>query len=325
MLRLPNEVSMPQPEVTLESIRAAQDRIAGRVLCTPVIESSLINAACGAQLHFKCENLQEIGAFKARGASNAIFARSDADLRAGVVTHSSGNHGAAVARAAQLRGVPARVVMPHNSSAAKLAAVRAYGGEVTLCEPTVAAREAAAAKIVAATGAVFIHPYDDPDVIAGQGTIAIELLEQVPQLQWLLCPIGGGGLTSGLAVAAKALRADIRIVAVEPAGADDAYRSFQSGQLAPPGPTATIADGLRGALSARTFALIRAHVDAIVTVDEAAIVRAMRELWRHLRIIVEPSSAVAFAAVLERKVEVQGAHVGIVLTGGNVDIDALPW
>jgi threonine dehydratase len=325
MLRLPNEVSMPQPEVTLESIRAAQDRIAGRVVCTPVIENSLINAACGAQLHFKCENLQEIGAFKARGASNAIFARSDADLRAGVVTHSSGNHGAAVARAAQLRGVPARVVMPHNSSAAKLAAVRAYGGEVTLCEPTVAAREAAAAKIVAATGAVFIHPYDDPDVIAGQGTIAIELLEQVPQLQWLLCPIGGGGLTSGLAVAAKALRPDIRIVAVEPAGADDAYRSFQSGQLAPPGPTATIADGLRGALSARTFALIRAHVDAIVTVDEAAIVRAMRELWRHLRIIVEPSSAVAFAAVLERKVEVRGAHVGIVLTGGNVDIDALPW
>jgi len=325
MLPVPNEVSMPQPEVTLESIRAAQDRIAGRVLCTPVIENSLINAACGAQLHFKCENLQEIGAFKARGASNAIFARSDADLRAGVVTHSSGNHGAAVARAAQLRGVPARVVMPHNSSAAKLAAVRAYGGEVTLCEPTVAAREAAAAKIVAATGAVFIHPYDDPDVISGQGTIAIELLEQVPQLQWLLCPIGGGGLTSGVAVAAKALRADIRIVAVEPAGADDAYRSFQSGRLAPPGPTATIADGLRGALSARTFALIRAHVDAIVTVDEAAIVRAMRELWRHLRIIVEPSSAVAFAAVLEHKVEVQGAHVGIVLTGGNVDIDALPW
>ena len=325
MLRIPTEVSMPPPDVTLEAIRTAQDRIAGRVLCTPVIGNSLIDAACGAQLHFKCENLQEIGAFKARGASNAIFARSDADLRAGVVTHSSGNHGAAVARAAQLRGVPARVVMPRNSSAAKLAAVRAYGAEVTLCEPTVAAREVGAARIVAQTGAVFIHPYDDPDVIAGQGTIALELLEQVPQLQWLLCPIGGGGLTSGLAVAAKALRPDIRIVAVEPAGADDAYRSFRSGVLAPPGPTATIADGLRGALSARTFALIRANVDDIVTVEEPAIVRAMRELWRHLRIIVEPSSAVAFAAVLERKVAVQGAQVGIVLTGGNVDLDALPW
>jgi threonine dehydratase len=316
---------MPAAEVTLETIRAAQDRISGSIVCTPVIENALINERCGAQLHFKCENLQQMGAFKARGASNAIFSRSAADLRAGVVTHSSGNHGAAVARAARLRGVPARVVMPHNSSAAKLAAVRAYGGEVILCEPNVAAREAAAARIVAETGAVFIHPYDDPDVIAGQGTIALELLEQVPQLQWLLCPIGGGGLTSGLAVATRALRPDIRVVAIEPAGADDAYRSFRSGVLAPPGPTATIADGLRGALSARTLALIRAHVSDIVTVDEAAIVRAMRELWQQLRIIVEPSSAVAFAAVLERKLDVQGAHVGIVLTGGNVDIDALPW
>jgi threonine dehydratase len=316
---------MPKSDVTLEHIRAAQDRIAGRVLCTPVIENALLDELCGAQLHFKCENLQEMGAFKTRGASNAIFARPDADLRAGVVTHSSGNHGAAVARAARLRGIPARVVMPRNSSAAKLAAVRAYGGEITLCEPTVAAREAAAARIVAETGALFIHPYDDPDVIAGQGTIALELLEQVPQISWLLCPIGGGGLASGLSVAAKSLRPDIKVVAVEPAGADDAWRSFKSGVLAPPAPTNTIADGLRGALSARTFALIRAHVDAIVTVDEPAIVRAMRELWRHLHIVVEPSSAVAFAAVLERKLELGGAHVGIVLTGGNVDLDALPW
>jgi len=318
-------VILPREEVTLEHIRAAQARIAGRVLRTPVIGNALINSACGAQLHFKCENLQEMGAFKARGASNAIFKRSDAELRAGVVTHSSGNHGAAVARAARLRGVPARIVMPHNSSSAKLAAVRAYGGEITLCEPTVTAREAAAARIVAATGAVFVHPYDDPDVIAGQGTIALELLEQVPALDWLLCPIGGGGLASGLAVAAKGLRPSIRVVAVEPAGADDAYRSFQAGVLSPPTSVATIADGLRGALSARTFALIRRHVDAVVTVDEVAIVRAMRELWQHLRIVVEPSSAVAYAAILERKVDLQGAQVGIVLTGGNVDLDALPW
>jgi threonine dehydratase len=316
---------MPKPDVTLEDIRAAQGRIAGRVLCTPVLENPLIDEKCGAYLHFKCENLQEMGAFKARGASNAIFARPDAGLRAGVVTHSSGNHGAAVARAARLRGIPARVVMPRNSSPAKLAAVRAYGGQITLCEPTVAAREAAAAAIVAETGALFIHPYDDPDVIAGQGTIALELLEQVPQISWLLCPIGGGGLASGLSVAAKSLRPDIKVVAVEPAGADDAWRSFESGVLQPPAPTATIADGLRGALSARTFALIQANVDAIVTVDEAAIVRAMRELWQQLRIVVEPSSAVAFAAVLERKLELDGAHVGIVLTGGNVDLDALPW
>jgi threonine dehydratase len=315
----------PQPEVTLQRIRAAQERIAGSVLRTPVLENALLDAACGARLHFKCENLQQMGAFKTRGASNAVFVRSPAELRYGVVTHSSGNHGAAVARAAQLRGVPARIVMPENSSAAKLAAVRVYGGEVTLCAPSIAAREAAAARIVAETGALFIHPYDDPDVIAGQGTIALELLEQVPQLDWLLCPVGGGGLVSGMAVAAKSLRPDIRVVAVEPAGADDAYRSFESGVLVPPAPAATIADGLRGALSARTFALMRAHVDAVVTVDEQAIVRAMRELWQTLRIVVEPSSAVPYAAVLERKLDLRDGHVGIVLTGGNVDLDALPW
>jgi threonine dehydratase len=316
---------MPRPDVTLQDIRAAQARISGCVLRTPVLESALLNAACGAQLHFKCENLQETGAFKARGASNAIFARSSAQLRAGVVTHSSGNHGAAVARAAQLRGVPARVVMPHNSSAAKLAAVRTYGGEVTLCEPTLAARQAAAARIVAETGAVFIHPYDDPDVIAGQGTIALEFLEQVPQLQWLLCPIGGGGLASGIAVAVHSLHPGIRVVAVEPASADDAYRSFESGVLAPPGPTNTIADGLRGALSARTFGFIRQHLHAVVTVDEQAIVHAMRELWQNLRLIIEPSSAVAYAAITGRKLDIRDAHVGIVLTGGNVDLDTLPW
>jgi threonine dehydratase len=266
-----------------------------------------------------------VGAFKLRGASNAIEARTSEQLRAGVVTHSSGNHGAAVAYAARRRNLSARIVMPRNASAAKLAAVRSLGAQVLLCEPTLAAREAMAAQVASQSGALFIHPYDDPYVIAGQGTIALELLEQVPQISWLLCPIGGGGLASGLAVAAKSLRPDIKVVAVEPAGADDAWRSFESGVLAPPGPTATIADGLRGALSARTFALIRANVDAIVTVDEPAIVRAMRELWRQLHIVVEPSSAVAFAAVLERKLDFGGAHVGIVLTGGNVDLDALPW
>jgi threonine dehydratase len=319
----------PEPQVTLQDIRAAQARIAGSVLRTPVLENALLNAACGARLYFKCENLQEMGAFKTRGASNAVLSRTAAELRAGVVTHSSGNHGAAVARAAQHRQVPAHVVMPRNSSAAKLAAVRAYGGQITLCEPTVAAREAAAAQIVAATGAVFIHPYDDPDVIAGQGTIALELLEQVPQLDYLLCPVGGGGLSSGLAIAAKAIRPGIRVIAVEPAAADDARRSFDSGVLVPPVAAAaaatTIADGLRGALSARTFALMRANVDAVVTVDERAIVRAMRELWQALRIIVEASSAVPYAAILERRLALSGEHVGIVLTGGNVDLDALPW
>ena len=318
---------MTQPEVSLADIRAAQRRIAGSVLRTPVLESPLLNESTGARLYFKCESLQPIGAFKLRGASNAIEARSDAQLQAGVVTHSSGNHGAAVAYAAQRRGISARIVMPRNASAAKLAAVRSFGARVLLCEPTLAAREAMAAQIVSETGALFIHPYDDPYVIAGQGTIALELLEQVPQLQWLLCPVGGGGLASGLGVAVKALRPDIHLIAVEPAAADDAQRSFAAGALAPAAAAAahTIADGLRATLSSRTFGLLRAHFDAVVTVDEDAIVRAMRALWQNLRIIVEASAAVPFAAVLERTIDVRGAHVGIVLTGGNVDLDALPW
>jgi threonine dehydratase len=316
---------MQQPEVTLETIQLARERIAGRTRRTPVLENETLNALAGAQLYFKCENFQEGGAFKARGATNAVFALSAAELRAGVVTHSSGNHGAAVARAARLRGVRARIVMPENSSRAKLEAVRRYGGEVLLCEPTLAAREALAAQLVADSGAVFIHPYDDPRVIAGQGTIALELLEEVPHLDWLLLPVGGGGLASGVAVAAKAMRPAIRLVAVEPIGADDAQRSFASGTLSRPQQPTTIADGLRGALSQRTFELIRRHVDDIVTVSEEAIVRAMRTLWQHLKIIIEASSAVPYAAVLEHQLDVRGARVGIILTGGNVDLDELPW
>jgi threonine dehydratase len=316
---------MQQPDVTLETIQSARERIAGRTRRTPVLENDTLNSLAGAQLYFKCENFQESGAFKARGATNAVFALSAHQLRAGVVTHSSGNHGAAVARAARLRGVRARIVMPENSSRAKLAAVRGYGGEVLLCEPTLAAREALAAQLVADSGAVFIHPYDDPRVIAGQGTIALELLEEVPDLDWLLLPVGGGGLASGVAVAAKAMRPAIRLVAVEPIGADDAQRSFASGVLTRPQQPATIADGLRGALSARTFELIRRHVDAIVTVSDEAIVQAMRTLWQHLKIIVEASSAVPYAAVHEHQLDVSGARVGIILTGGNVDLDDLPW
>jgi len=316
---------MTQPEVSLADIRAAQRRIAGSVLRTPVLESPSLDETTGARLYFKCESLQPVGAFKLRGASNAIEARTSEQLRAGVVTHSSGNHGAAVAYAARRRNLSARIVMPRNASAAKLAAVRSLGAQVLLCEPTLAAREAMAAQVASESGALFIHPYDDPYVIAGQGTIALELLEQVPQLQWLLCPVGGGGLASGLGVAVKALRPDVHLIAVEPAAADDAQRSFAAGALAPAAAAHTIADGLRATLSARTFELIREHFDAIVTVDEAAIVRAMRALWQNLRIIVEASSAVPFAAVLERSIDVQGAHVGIVLTGGNVDLDALPW
>jgi len=311
--------------VSLADIRAAQRRIAGSVLRTPVLESPMLDEATGARLYFKCESLQPVGAFKLRGASNAIEARTSEQLRAGVVTHSSGNHGAAVARAARLRGVRARIVMPENSSRAKLEAVRSYGGEVVLCAPTLAARETLAAQLVADSGAAFIHPYDDARVIAGQGTIALELLEEIADLDWLLLPVGGGGLASGVAVAAKAMRPGIRLIGVEPSGADDAQRSLASGVLAPPPQAATIADGLRGALSARTFELIRRHVDAIITVDDEAIVQAMRTLWQHLKIIVEASSAVPYAALYQQRLDVRNARVGIILTGGNVDLDKLPW
>jgi threonine dehydratase len=315
---------MPSAEVTLESIRAAHERIAPHVRRTPVIENEFISKRCDARVWFKCENLQEIGAFKIRGATNAIFALPSGALANGVVTHSSGNHGAAVAQAARLRGVRARIVMPSNASAAKLANVRSLGGEIELCAPTLAAREAAVSRIIAQTGAAFIHPYDDPQVIAGQGTVALELLEQVPDLDCVLCPVGGGGLASGIAVAVRALRPQMRVIAVEPAGADDAWRSFRSGVLQPPGVPDTIADGLRGALSARTFALMREYVDTVVTVSEPAIERATRELWQQLRLVIEPSSAVPFAALADPALALRGARIGIVLTGGNVDLDALP-
>jgi len=316
---------MTHPDVTLQTIQAARERIAGRVLHTPVLESATLNRLAGAQLYFKCENLQHGGAFKARGATNAVLSMGASELRAGVVTHSSGNHGSALARAAALRGVAARIVMPRDSSQAKIEAVRRYGGEVVLCEPTLAAREAQAAQLIADSGAAFVHPYDDVRVIAGQGTIALELLEQVPELDWLLLPVGGGGLASGVAVAARALAPTLRVVAVEPQGADDAQRSLAAGVLQPARPAATIADGLRGALSARTFGLIRRHVDDIVTVSDSAIVQAMRTLWQQLRVIVEASSAVPYAAVQTGQLDVAGARVGIILTGGNVDLDQLPW
>jgi len=315
---------------SLEDIRAARDRIAGRVRHTPLLESETLGRELDARLYFKCENLQEGGAFKVRGATNAVFSLPPEALAAGVVTHSSGNHGAAVARAAQLRGVPAVVVMPHNSSAAKLELVRRYGATLELCEPSLAAREAAVARIVAHSGAAFVHPYDDVRVIAGQGTVALELLEDLREFDCVLCPVGGGGLASGLALALKALAPAVRIIAVEPAAADDAFRAFHApgAPELPPAPTSmppTLADGLRGMVSARTLGLLRRHVDDVVTVSEAGIVRAMRRLWSELHVIVEPSSAVPYAALLERRLNVAGQRVIIVLSGGNVDLDQLPW
>jgi threonine dehydratase len=316
---------MTEPPLTWPLIQQAQSRIAGRVSRTPVLTSTTLDAASGARLYFKCETFQKGGAFKARGATNAVFALSDAQARHGVVTHSSGNHGAALARAARLRGIKAYIVMPQNTPQAKRDSVSRYGGEITYCAPTLAAREAAARQLIAATGAAFIHPYDDLMVMAGQGTCAAEFLEQVPQLDAIVCPVGGGGLLSGTAVAAKALKPAIHVIGAEPAGADDAARSFESGQLQAAPQPHTIADGLRGALAARTFAEIQAHVDAITRVSEASIIEGMRRLWEVLKIIVEPSGAVPYAAVQAGYPGLENRHVGIVLTGANLDLDALPW
>ena len=316
----------PSPDrLTLADIRAAHERIRERIHRTPVLTSTTLDQQSGGALFFKCENMQKGGAFKARGATNAVFSLSDAEAARGVATHSSGNHAAAVSRAAKLRGIPAYIVMPNNVPKAKRASVERLGGKIVFCEPTIAAREAAAAKIIADTGATLVHPYDDLRVMAGQGTATIELLEQVADLDTILCPIGGGGLISGTSVAALSLKPGIRVIGAEPAGADDASRSYQAGKRIPLTQANTIADGLRGSLSDRTFAEIRSHVADVVTVSEDSIVAAMRAVWEVLKIVIEPSGAVSYAAIVENKVDVRGRRVGIILTGGNLDLDKLPW
>ena len=315
----------PDGPLTWQLIEAARARIAGRVRTTPVLRSTRLDELSGAQLYFKCEMFQTCGAFKARGAANAVFALTQEEARRGVATHSSGNHAAALARAARLRGVPAYIVMPENTAQAKRDAVTRYGGQVTYCAPTLAAREAAAAQLVAATGAAFIHPYDNLMVMAGQGTATAEFLEEAPDLEALICPVGGGGLVSGAAVAARALQPSLLVFGAEPAGADDAARSLHLGELQPAGHPNTIADGLRGALAPRTFREIRRGVTDILTVPEAAIVAGMRELWEVLKIIVEPSAAVPYAAVRAAPPQLAGRRVGVILSGGNLDLDRLPW
>jgi threonine dehydratase len=311
--------------LSLDDIRAAHARIADKIHRTPVVTSGSLDALTGARLFFKCENLQKAGAFKARGATNAVFLLSEEEARNGVATHSSGNHAAALARAAKLRGIPAYIVMPNNAPKVKGASVSRYGGKVIYCEPTLESRESTAARVVAETGATLIHPYNDLRVMAGQGTSALELLEDVPDLDLILCPVGGGGNISGMSVAAKGLKPEIRVIGVEPLGADDASRSLRSGRIEPMTHPKTIADGLRSSLGDKTFAEIRRHVDDIVTVPEVAIVQAMRLLWEVTKLVVEPSGAVAFAAMLGDQLDVKRKRVGILLSGGNVDLEALPW
>jgi threonine dehydratase len=309
----------------LDKIRAAQDRIRPYIKRTPVLTSSRLNEASGAKLFFKCENFQKIGAFKARGATNAVFTLDDATAGHGVATHSSGNHGTALARAAKLRGIPAHIVMPSNSAKVKVRAVESYGAQIVFCEPTEAAREAACADVIAKTGATLIHSFENVDVMAGQGTAAAELLEDVSNLDLVMCPVGGGGLLGGTAVAAKAMRPKIKVVAAEPENANDAAQSFHAGRLIRTEKKFTIADGLRTNIGTPNFAIIQRAVDDIVTVSEDAIVNAMRTIWETMKIVIEPSAAVPYAAIMEKKIHIAGKRVGIILTGGNVDLDALPW
>ena len=310
---------------SLTDIRAAADRIRRHIHRTPVLSCAGIDRLVGARLFFKCENFQKVGAFKIRGATNAVLSLNERAATAGVATHSSGNHAAALALAARLRGVPAYVVMPDTAPQVKKEAVAGYGAQVTFCAPTLEAREAGLARIVADTGAVFIPPYNDERIIAGQATAALELLADIPDLDLILTPVGGGGLVSGTALTVRGLSPRSRVIAAEPKGADDAYRSFRAGHIIPSVNPQTIADGLLTSLGDKTFAIIRDCVDDIVTVEEADIIRAMRLIWERMKTIVEPSAAVPLGALLSRSVDVRGKRVAIILSGGNVDLARLPF
>jgi threonine dehydratase len=321
---------VPAPyAANLDSIRAAHRRIGPFVHRTPVLTSATMDAASGRSLWFKCELLQKTGSFKFRGATNAVRMLSDDEAARGVVTHSSGNHAQALALAARMRGIPAHVVMPSNSAEVKKAAVRGYGGRIIECEPTLEARESTAARVIAETGAVMIPPYNHANVIAGQGTIALELLDECPQLDAIIVPLGGGGLISGIALAAKALKPSIRIIGAEPELAGDAAASKREGSIQPAMKPLTIADGLRTSLGPLTFPVVRDLVDEVVLVSEEEILAHMRLAWERMKLTIEPSAAVGVAVACSAWMRArQNAGIedaGVVLCGGNVDLSALPW
>jgi len=309
----------------LDSVREASERIVPYVHRTPVLTCSSLDRIVGAELFFKGENFQRSGSFKFRGACNAVFSLSDKEMSRGVGTHSSGNHAAALALAARLRGVPAFIVMPANASEVKKAAVSGYGAQISPCEPSEAGRAERMAEVLKETGATFIHPSNDPLVIAGQGTAALELLEEVPDLEVMMAPVGGGGLLSGTALAATGFCPDVRVLGAEPEGADDAYRSLREGRIIPSVKPQTVADGLLTSLGDNTFPIIKEHVEQIVTVSEEAIIAGMRHVWERMKIVIEPSAAVPVGALLEGKVDLARLRIGVLLSGGNVDLDKLPW
>ena len=310
---------------TLADIQAAHQRIAPHIHRTPVLTSQAINQICGAELFFKCENFQKTGAFKIRGATNAILLLEAAEAQNGVATHSSGNHGAALACAARSQKMQSWVVMPENASEMKKKAVAAYGAEIVWCGSQLESREATLTQVLEETGAHFIHPFNETRVIAGQGTAALELLEEVALLDGIVAPVGGGGLLSGTALVAKALAPQTQVIGAEPQGADDAHRSLQQGKLMSLSQPNTLADGLRTSLGDLTFPIIQKHVSEVILVSEETIVAAMRLIWERMKIIVEPSSAVALGAVLTQKEALAGMKIGVILSGGNIDLDHLPW
>lgn len=310
---------------TYDDMLAAHKRIKPHIRHTPVRTSDYLNELTGAQLFFKCENLQEPGAFKVRGASNAVFGLSDSQAQKGVATHSSGNHASCLSYAAMLRGIPCNVVMPCTAPQAKKDTVRRYGGRITECEPSTSSREETFAKVQAETGGDFVHPYNDGRVIAGQGTCAKEFMEQTDGLECVVAPIGGGGMISGSCLTLSTLAPETQVIAAEPEQADDAYRSFKAGHIIADDAPKTIADGLLVPLKDLTWHFVSEHVSEIYTASEREIIDAMKLTWKHLRVVMEPSSAVPLATVLKNPDVFKGKRVGIIITGGNVDLDKLPW
>lgn len=310
---------------TYDDMLAAHKRIKPHIRHTPVRTSDYLNELTGAQLFFKCENLQEPGAFKVRGASNAVFGLSDSQAQKGVATHSSGNHASCLSYAAMLRGIPCNVVMPCTAPQAKKDTVRRYGGRITECEPSTSSREETFAKVQAETGGDFVHPYNDGRVIAGQGTCAKEFMEQTDGLECVVAPIGGGGMISGSCLTLSTLAPETQVIAAEPEQADDAYRSFKAGHIIADDAPKTIADGLLVPLKDLTWHFVSEHVSEIYTASEREIIDAMKLTWKHLRVVMEPSSAVPLATVLKNPDVFKGKRVGIIITGGNVDLDMLPW
>ncbi|MEX0307156.1 MAG: beta-hydroxyaspartate dehydratase BhcB [Ruegeria sp.] len=312
-------------DLTIDDMRIAHDRIRPHIRRTPVMTSDYLNDLTGAQLFFKCENFQEAGAFKVRGASNAVFGLSDDMAAKGVCTHSSGNHALSLSYAAGRRGVPCNVVMPRTAPQAKKDAVRRYGGTITECEPSTSSREATFVEVQARTGGEFVHPYNDPRVIAGQATCSAELLEQTDGLDAVIAPIGGGGMVSGTCLTVSNLAPETAIYAAEPEQADDAYRSFKAGHIIADDAPKTVADGLLVPLKENTWHFVSNHVTDIFTASEQEIIDAMKITWKYLRVVMEPSSAVPLATILKNPETFRGKRVGVIITGGNVDLDKLPW